>query len=65
LTASYLAEEKIHGSLPAGGLHENHLIAAVAHAFGTSEAAARIRLLKLKLIGSEAPPTLFNLPPAA
>lgn len=65
LAGEYFEAEGIFGGAPADSLHAHHLIAAVAHAFGVSEAAARIRLLKLNLIGAEAAPSLFNLPPAA
>jgi hypothetical protein len=65
LARAYCAAEGVYGSVPVGSLHEIRLINAVAHAFGVSDAAARIRLLKLKLLGAEPAPSLFNLSPAA
>jgi hypothetical protein len=65
LAGAYFEAEGIFGAAPAGSLHERHLIAAVARTFEVSDAAARIRLLKLNLIGGLAAPSLFDLPPAA
>ncbi len=65
LVRDYFEAEGIYGSAPTESVHANNLIAAVAHAFAVSEAAARIRLMKLNLIGGDAAPSLFDLPPAA
>ncbi|HVM21769.1 MAG TPA: hypothetical protein VM308_00515 [Sphingomicrobium sp.] len=65
LVTAYFEAEGIYNCAPPGSLHANHLIGAVAHAFAVSEDAARIRLLKLGLLGAAAAPSLFNLPPAA
>jgi len=66
LVGSYQEAQGLYGSLDAQSAHATRLIAEVQEAFGVSAEAARIRLLKLGLIGrADAGPSLFDLKPAA
>ena len=65
LAASYFETEDLYGCVSPNSDHANHLIAEVMRSYGVSKEAARVRLIKLHLIGADPGPSLFHLPSAA
>jgi hypothetical protein len=61
LVGSYQESEGLYGCVDAASPHAKHLIAELQKAFGVSADAARVRLLKLGIVGRDAGPSLFSL----
>jgi Zn-dependent peptidase ImmA (M78 family) len=61
LVGEYCAERGLHGDVPVWSHHGGVLIGMIKEAFEVSEEAARVRLLKLRLIRStDRQPSLFG-----
>jgi len=59
LVSDFLAEHHHFGPIAAGSLNARNLITRVVEAFGVSQEAARVRLLKLNYLGEERGRALF------